>query len=208
MKICMPFFPNTRDNTHCYQACVRMALKKILPRREFSYKKLEKMFDKPRGKWSWPSAAIVNLQKMKIEARLIDDLDYRKFSRDGGEYLRSRYGEYVASRQIEMSDIESEMENAREMVRRGIWTKRKVGVGEIEKFMKSGWIVIAHVNSRVLRHRKGYWGHLVVITGHTKGYFYVHNPGIPPRPNQKISRHVFRKAFSNSVFLIRDVNRV
>ncbi len=151
---------------------------------------------------------IVNLQKMGIEARLVDGLDYKRFSKEGGKYLKWEYGSYVAGRQIEMSDIESEMENAKEMVRRGLWTKRKVGFKEVEALMNDGWIILAHVNSRVLNHRKGYSGHIVVVVGHTKNYVYIHNPGNPPEPNQKVSRKIFNKAYSKSVFLIKDPNRV
>ena len=41
MRIRMPFYPNTKDNTHCYQAWMRMALKKIMPEKEFTYNRLE-----------------------------------------------------------------------------------------------------------------------------------------------------------------------
>jgi hypothetical protein len=42
MEIEMPFYPNTKDNTHCCQAALRSILKKIYPRKNFSYKKLKK----------------------------------------------------------------------------------------------------------------------------------------------------------------------
>lgn len=205
MVLKMPFFPNTRDNTHCYQATLRMILKKIYPKRNFSYRELEKVFDKPKGKYSWTPAAAVNLKKSGLNTKIVSPFDYKKFSRDGRRYIMKFYSKEAADVQIKMSNIESEMENARKMVRRGLYSKDKVKLNDLEKFLKSGWFVIAQVNSRALSRKSGYSGHAVTILGTSRKYIYFHDPGgkFTPRPNRRVSKKIFVKAFENEVFLVK-----
>jgi hypothetical protein len=208
MKIELPFYSNTKDNTHCYQAALRMILKKIYPRKEFSYKKLEKIFDKPKGKWSWPCAALINLKRMGLDVKLITVFDYRKFSKDGNAYLKSYYTKEVADAQIKHSDIKSEMKNAKKMLRYNLYQKKKLTMRNIEKLFKQKWFIIASVNSHTLSEKKGYSGHAVTIIGIDKNHVYLHDPGLPPRPNRKVKKRIFMKALrypknESEVFLVR-----
>ncbi|HKZ45176.1 MAG TPA: hypothetical protein VJ343_00555 [archaeon] len=194
MKIDMPFYPNTKDDTHCYQACMKMILKKIFPKRNFSYKKLEKLFNKPKGKYSWVPSAVFNLNKMGLKAKLITTFDYRKFARNGYVYLRSHYPKELADVLIKMSDIESEMKNAKRMLKYNLYEKRKTSMKGIDRLFKEGWLIIPHVNYHTLSNKKGYAGHAVLIIGITRAYVHLHDPGLPPRPNRKVSKKTFLKA--------------
>jgi len=194
MKVDVPFYPNTKDDTHCYQACVKMALKRIYPKRNFTYKKLERLFNKPKDKYSWVPSAAINLNKMGLKTKLIATFDYRKFARNGYEYLRSHYPKEFADVQIKMSDIESEMENAKRMLKHNLYEKRKLSMGNINRLFKEGWLIIPNVNSHTLSHKKGYAGHAVLIIGIARNYVHLHDPGLPPRPNRKVSKKTFLKA--------------
>jgi len=63
MKLNIPFFPNTEDNTHCLQATLMSVLKIIYPKENFTYEQLDELCDKPKNKYTWPFAFLVNLKK-------------------------------------------------------------------------------------------------------------------------------------------------
>ncbi|MEK7102513.1 MAG: papain-like cysteine protease family protein, partial [Patescibacteria group bacterium] len=42
----------------------------------------------------------------------------------------------------------------------------------------------------------GYTGHFVVITGFGKNHFTLHDPGLPPLRNRKVSLGRFEKAWA------------
>jgi len=44
----IPFYPNP-DNTHCFQAVIKMILKYYFPKEEYSWKELEKLTGKKEG---------------------------------------------------------------------------------------------------------------------------------------------------------------
>jgi hypothetical protein len=205
----IPFYPNTKDNTHCYQACTKMVLKGICPEKNFSYKKLEKLFNKPKNKYSWAPSAVVNLKKIGIDAKIISTFDYKKFTKDGFGYLRSNYPKDVAEDQIKMSNIEAEMKNAKIMLKHKLYRKEKLTLKDIENLFRGGWFIIAAINPFVLDNEKGYAGHGVLIIGFDKKYVYLHDPGLPAKPSRKVKKAIFMKAFrypknESDVFIIRN----
>ena len=103
MKI--PFFPNTGDGTHCFQAAMRMALAVLAPEREFTYDELDLISRKLPGKWTWPTAAMLWMLDNGFGVELVENFDYSRFAAEGGDYLISRYGEEVGRAQIENSDV-------------------------------------------------------------------------------------------------------
>ena len=44
----IPYFKQP-DNTHCFQACLKMILKYFFPEKEFTYEELDEISDKPRN---------------------------------------------------------------------------------------------------------------------------------------------------------------
>jgi len=52
MKTEVPFYPNTEDNTHCLQACLKMVLKYFIQEKEYSYEDLDRVTAKVPGLWT------------------------------------------------------------------------------------------------------------------------------------------------------------
>jgi hypothetical protein len=145
---------------------------------------------------------------MGLEVKLITVFDYRKFTKDEYTYLKSHYTKEVADKQIKMSDIKSEMKNAKEMLKYNLCQKKKLIMKDIERLFKQKWFIIALVNSRMLYGKKGYSGHIVTIAGIDKNHVYLHDPGLPPQPNRKVTKKTFMKAFrypkdEGEVFLVK-----
>ncbi|HEX6462680.1 MAG TPA: hypothetical protein VFZ58_05460 [Candidatus Saccharimonadales bacterium] len=114
----IPFYENT-DNTHCYQAVLRMVLKHYWPHKEFSWKALEKITAKVDGLWTWPTAGILWLHDSGFEMRDVGIFDYAKFVTKGSSYLTELFGESVAKEQIDHSDIDQELRYAKQIIASG-----------------------------------------------------------------------------------------
>jgi len=109
----IPYFPNTGDGTHCFQAAMKMALAALVPEREFSHEQLDKISLKLPGRWTWPTAAMLWMLEKGLEVKLIEEFDYADFAKRGGDYLIERYGKEVGRSQIEHSDVEFERDISR-----------------------------------------------------------------------------------------------
>ena len=104
----VPFYGNTPDDTHCFQAAFRMIFKYFLPDREFSWEELEKMSAKVEGLGTWPSAMLIQAQKMGFDVITVEGFDAKAFIEEGANYLRQAFGEETGAWQVTNSDIPQE----------------------------------------------------------------------------------------------------
>lgn len=195
IKYKVPFYSNTPDNTHCYQAALRMVLKYFLPDKEYSWEELEKFTAKKEGLWTWPTQAHMNLIKMGFDVIDMDDFDSKKFVREGGKYLIEKYGEEVGKKQIIRSDMKQEIKLMKEYETFKKHTMKLPGFEDIKIALRKGYIVICNVNMYALNDKSGYAGHFVVVYGNDDENFYLHDPGLPPSKNRKVSYKQFQKAW-------------
>ena len=197
MKINIPLYSNLKDDTHCFQACMKMALKHFFPEKNFSFRKLEKMTRKERGKGTWPMAGAVALEKMGLRVAVFSMLDFRKFSKNALEYLGKEYGRGSGAIITENGSLDEAMKDSAEMVRRGIYRFRKLGTADIEKFFARGCMVILNVSHRHISDHEEEFGHYVIMTGFDRERIYVHDPGLPPRKDLGIRKSRFVKAWKH-----------
>lgn len=191
----VPFFANTPDNTHCLQAALRMVLKYYLPDKEYSWEELEKLTAKKEGLWTWVMQGVINMRKLGFEVIVREDFDYEQFIAKGGEYLKERNGEAVAREMIRHSDIEQERTISKEFIKLLGNKSIPASLNELKKLIKDDYLVIANVNLKMLNGQEGYDGHFVVIYGFDDESLYIHDPGLPPQKERKVSYEQFRKAW-------------
>jgi hypothetical protein len=191
----VPFFGNTRDNTHCYQASIRMILKYFLPKKTFTWKELEKLSAKVEGKWTWPTQMLLNLKKMGFDLVLIDEFDIDAFIERGDAFLLEVFGKKAGEAQIQNSDTAQERRLYKEFRKEMTPQLRKATLRDIRSLLKQGYLLEIAVNASALNKQKRYSGHSVVVYGYDKKYIYLHDPGLPPLPGRKVTHDVFRKAW-------------
>lgn len=191
----VPFYGNTPDNTHCYQAALKMILKYFLPEKEFSWEELETITAKVEGLWTWPIASMLWLEQQGFQLINIEDFDYHQFIEKGGQYLIDEYGEEVGNSQIAHSDIVQEQKLSQELIKTIPILKRIPALEDIKKLLNQGYLITSNVNGRILNDKTGYAGHSIVITGFNKTNLNIHNPGLPPKENQKVPFEQFEKAW-------------
>jgi hypothetical protein len=192
----IPFYPNTGDGTHCFQAALKMTLAYFSPDREFTYEELDEISQKVPGKWTWPTAAMLWLMQNGYELRLVEEFDYAEFAKRGSDYLIDKSGHEVAEVQAENSDIDREREIAKNFVQYAPLERRIPDLKDIKRYLEENWVVMCNVNSALLQDRHGYSGHFVVIIDVKDDEVVIHDPGLPPLPNLAVEKEVFEKAWA------------
>jgi len=196
MHLNVPFYPNTADDTHCFQATLRMVMKYYWPEKEFTWEELDEATAKIEGMATWPFAGNIWLAENGMEVRVIQLFDNQRFVDDGVEYIKEFAGEQVAKWQDSHSDIAQERELAKESIIKIPQETRIPTIEDIQHYLDDGWIPTCNVNSWVLDGEEGYAGHKIAIIGYTKEGLYLHNPGLPPRENQFVTYENFEKAWA------------
>ncbi len=122
---------------------------------------------------------------------------FRNNSNDSGsEYLTEFYGSEVAAKQVEMSDIAKEQQDAQEMLQRVQYEMRVPDLLDMKKLLAEGYLIGCNVNSKKLNNQSGYAGHSILVYDLDEKYVYLHDPGLPPRPNRKVERDLFNQAWA------------
>ncbi len=191
----IPFYSNTPDDTHCYQAALKMVLKHFKPKEEFSWQELEKLTAKVEGLWTWPTQGLINLNNMGFEIVDIDDFNIEKFIEDGENYLTKKYGKEVGKAQILHSNIRQEQDIYKDYLKLNLHDQRIPSTKDIKKLIHEGYLIVCNVNAETLNSKSGYAGHFVVIFGYDEIFFHLHDPGLPPLQDRKVSYRDFNKAW-------------
>lgn len=195
MKLQVPFFSNTPDNLHCFQAALRMVLAYYFPARTYSWEELDRL-TAHSANYTWPAAGLLYCASMGFDLRLIDDVDYERFCVEGYDYLVELSGKEVAEDQQINSDLAQEMRYAKEVISTLPIEKRIPSRADIADCLDQGMLVICNVNSCALDGKGGYTGHFVVVIGQNDRGVWLHNPGLPPGENQFIKWNRFEPAWS------------
>lgn len=192
----VPFYPNTDDDLHCFQAALRMVLKYFLPDREFTWEELDKLTAKVEGLGTWPMAGLLWMRNEGFEIKNIEPFDYGQFIREPEQYLLDIYGKEVGKWQIEYSELGQEVEFAKRFVQEIEHEIRIPELKEIRLFLDGGYLVMCNVNSIRLNNEKGYAGHFVIVKGHRDNTFILHDPGLPPVENRECDLETFEQAWA------------
>ena len=190
----LPFYGNP-DNTHCFQASLRMLLKHWYPNEEYSWEDLVDLSGKKPGMWTWPMRGLVALHNRGIEVINWRDFDYSAFVKRGSDYLFEVFGPDKARIQIEKCDVEYEQQNAKDMLSVVETRRGSPDVSDIANLINQGYLVICNVNLKCLNGNPGYSGHFVVIFEVDSEAIRMHDSGPPHQPNRKVSIEDFRKAW-------------
>ena len=126
-------------------------MKYFFPEKDFTWEELDKISDKPKDKWTWICAALVELKKMGLIVKNYSNFDYSLFAIDGYDYLRKKYTKEVAERQIEMGDIKSEMENAKEMLKEGIYEKMDFPFETVVNWFNEGYVILMNLGVQMCK---------------------------------------------------------
>jgi hypothetical protein len=174
----VPFYANTPDATHCFQAALRMALKCFRPVEEYSWAELDAITAKAEGVGTWPFAGLTWLHH------------------EGRSYIVEFLGEDIVAATPLLPDLSSEQAAAAKFVETVRCETRIPGFEDLRRLLADGYLAICNVNSRTLNERDGYSGHFVVVTSCDANELVLHDPGPPPQAQRRVSAGLFDKAWA------------
>ncbi len=191
----VPFYSNTPDDLHCYEASLKMMLKYFEPDKDYSWDELDKITGKTPGFWTWSQQSSVWLQDQGYKVINIETFDYPRFVAEGSNYLIEFYGSEVAAEQIKHSDITREQQTCKRFLEVVKTELRLPTWPDIETLLSQGYLIGCLVNSAALDGKSGYVGHFVVLKGIDDETVTVHDPGLPALENRQITKSDFEKAW-------------
>lgn len=191
----VPFYANTSDDLHCYEASLRSILKYFKPEEEYNWEQMEAVTGKRIGKWTWPQRSFVWLQKHGFEIVNIEVFDYARFIAEGGKYLMEFYGEEAGREQIAHSDLVQEQAVCINFLNLVHTELRIPDIKDIRSLLQQGYLLNCLVNSAALNGHKGYVGHSIVIKGITEEEIILHDPGLPSLEDRHVAFATFEKAW-------------
>jgi hypothetical protein len=192
----VPFYSNTPDGIHCFEAVLKMILKHFQPDKDYTFPELDKLTGKVEGKWTWAQQSLINLQKLNFDIVNMEDFDYQEFSRVGEVYLFNKFGYDVASKQIKHSDIKKEIIDSTEFIKVFGNNFALPEFEDIKKFIDKNYLVACNINPYALDNLSGYSGHIVLVFGYDDNFVYLHDPGLPPQPHRQVSFVDFTRAWA------------
>jgi hypothetical protein len=175
---------------------MKSVLKFFIPSKDYSFEQLDKLSGKKNNLWTWSQRAKINMHKMGFEIVEIENWDIEEFVRTGKKYLEKRYGKEVADIQEEHSDLEQAITDYDDYGRLNILQNKIPTLNDIQDLLEKGYLVCCNVNSKMLNSKPGYSGHFVTLIGFDDKYLYLHDPGLPPQENRKVSFKDFTKAWA------------
>ncbi|OGK23865.1 hypothetical protein A2954_07185 [Candidatus Roizmanbacteria bacterium RIFCSPLOWO2_01_FULL_37_12] len=167
-----------------------------MPKKTFTWKQLEKLTGKKKDLWTWPMQSLMNMKKKGFDVLHLTLFDYKKFAEFGVIYLKKWVkDEDVVKVQVKNSDIGYERKNALLYSKSKIQKKVLPTLDDIKKLLNKGCLIICNVNSFILNQKNGFAGHFVVVFGYDDKNLFLHDPGLPPLKNRKVSYDLFTKAW-------------
>mgnify|MGYP001582557982 CR=1 FL=1 len=195
VHLSVPFFSNTPDNYHCFQAALRIVLAYYLPDREYNWQELDEI-TAHTADYTWPLAGLLHCVESGLKVENIEPFDYQRFMIEGYSYLEELLGREVADIQKAHSNLEQERKLAAEFVQKVDVEKRVPLIEDIQSALMERRLVICNINARVFQQLAGYTGHFVVVIGGNTDGIWLHDPGLPPVKDRFTSWGEFDRAWS------------
>ena len=190
----VPFFANTKDDTHCVQACFKMVLKFYFPDKDFSFEELDAMSYKVPGKGTWWFPALKQLEAMGVKCKIIELFDYQRYFKEGADYLVEFYGPQIATSILKTTNLE-EVKHLIPALFPGVaYENRTAGISDIDELLSDGWLVAPEISSSVINNHVGTTAHMVIVFANDGSNYTFHDPGLPPRAGRVESKKLFQIA--------------
>lgn len=161
------------------------------------------------GKYTWPYKPILDLSDMGLDLIIYSTFDTNRFIESPESYLTERYGPEGCKANLENSDIQTVLSQAKDYLTYKE-NEKFSGVSEnhtpsISKdLLNKGFLLVLWVNSKKLNKKEGFSGHFIMIHDYRDGSFIAHDCGgndaegnpVDQFPNRVISESDLMEACS------------
>ncbi len=194
----VPPFHENFDDVHCMECCLRGIIEYFEPANPVTWQDIDTISNKQPGKWSWPQFATKNMLDRGYEVKRISWGSAQDVVDKGvRQYLIDLQGEEAAEISMQNSVSIKEIEDAcRALIAHPNQNhqKRIPVLEDIRSFLDKEYLVISMVNAKALNGKERYAGHSVLIYALDDEYIYMHDSGLPPKPERKVTHDDFLAA--------------
>lgn len=183
VKLKIPFYPNLKDNLHCFQASLRMILSVLAPSTKYSFASLDRITGYRSKTFTWDIKTMLWLAHKNYYVKKISIFDYKAFATLGRAYLKNFWRPDVYDVQESQSNLHKEQQLAKKLIKTKkieLITKRPT-LAILEKHLASGWLAIVHIDVSLFDKTKNYSPHSIIITAIDSTSIFFHDPGLPPK---------------------------
>lgn len=190
---------NAEDGMSCFHACVQMIMRTQKTAEVFSFADIDKILRRKPGKYSWEYAVLTELVKRKFDVKLIQTFNLERFIDNPEDYLIEYFGEEAGKNQIENSQLDEVIEDAKNFLSSGceVVQNRVPNLEDVRDLLKEGYFLIPIINQKILQSDPGYVAHSIVLFGFSNRGVRFHNPGPPATRASEIDWTLFEKAWSS-----------
>lgn len=192
----VPFVPNTDDDLHCMQAAYMMIAKYFDSKFTISMDRWAALTGFEAGKGTWENASLLWFYEHGYEVKHLSLFDSRAFIAAPEAYLVETAGDEIGTWQIQHTNIPAEVQRVKELLSANVRVMQLPTITDIQRYLQEGYLVRVLINAARLNGKSGYVGHAVVVVGYDEAGFVLHDPGLPPQPNRKVSYDNFEAAWS------------
>jgi hypothetical protein len=191
----VPFISNTPDDLHCLQAAFMIILKYFKPDSNIEWGEWSKITGFEKDKGTWAIAGLAWFRDQGFDVKHIETFDFEAFISQGESYLKQRFPGETGDWAIKHTNIQAEQLRAKRLIGLDVFDNREPTINDIKRYIDEGYLIRAHVNSRQLNNKPGYFGHAVVVFEYDDEGLTLHDPGLPALPNRKVLYADFEKAW-------------
>lgn len=166
---------------------------------KLSFEELEKMARAEKGKAVWHLLLDIELAKRGIEIVTVEKTDYQKLFEGKEVYIKSLYNKQTVEYYLTKSNVVKLFDVIPQYLKLVSNIKRQPTTRDVDNFLNKGCIIGAEINSRILNKRPGFALHYVLIHKKVGDSYFMHDPGLPPVENRKVSKSDLEKSFANEV---------
>lgn len=193
----VPFFENTPDDTHCFQASFRMILKYYMPEKDYSWEDLDAHTGKVLNKATWPMAGMVWMEELGFAVEDVELFDYTRFVSEKESYIKEFFTS-AADWVLQNTDFRQESMYAQKLLSSSVRIEKRIPILEdIRKYLLDGSLCILTVNAKTLNQKEGFVGHAVVVVGFDDNGFIIHDPGRPALKDRYVANELLEKAWAD-----------
>lgn len=202
------------DQAHCQQACVKMALNYFLPNNNYSDAEIDEGTAQTGGPtWFPPAVMFLDQEELSVQLFSQSEIDYRKFSNNLKEYIRSK----ISQREFQIESLKGAFENttavqdaARKMVEKGLVNyERELDIEKISKMLVSpsilaiGKTYYPWLTGKLVKEASHY---VLIIQSNDKTTWEIHDPGPPVKANLIVGKKIQGNPMFSEVLLVSKKN--
>ncbi len=194
----IPFYPNHEDGMYCVLAVYRFLYDYFFDEK-FSFEQLEVKARAEKKKGVWHLLLDSDLASRGVDIVNIETIDYKKLFEEKEEYLKKLYDHQTAEYYLTQTNITRLFDAIPQYLKSVQHITKLATIEDIDSLLNKGYIIGAEVNSRILNNKPGFSLHYVLIQKGDKNSYIMHDPGLPPIENRKVSREDIIKSLANEV---------